>query len=228
MVRLTFFHFYNMKYYTVKQLKTLLEGSEDVILLDTRTLADFTEGFIPGAILIGNDGGMIEWIKTLLNPGDAIVLVTPVGKENEFAELLKTNGFTNIYGFVDGGFEAWRDAGEVIDLIVDVDAGELAMDIPFDENLVVLDVRKPLEYAEGHIKDAVNLPLIDLKDPLSMANLEDRQNLYIHCARGYRSVIAASLLKRQGYNNLRNVLGGWESIKHTKGIKIEKEKSALN
>lgn len=217
-----------MKYYTVKQLKSLLEGDEEIIILDTRSLADFTEGFIPGAVLIGHDGSMLEWVKILLNPDDAIILITPLAKEEEFATLFTDNGFTKIYGCLDGGFEAWKDAGEAIDIIINVDAGELAMDIPYDENLLVLDVRKPFEYGEGHIKDAVNLPLLDMKDPVTMSNLDDRQNIYLHCARGYRSIIAASLLKRQGYNNLRNVLGGWESIKHTRGFKIEKEKCQLN
>jgi len=113
-------------------------------------------------------------------------------------------------------------------MIINVDAAEMAMDIPFDENLVVLDVRRPVEYAEGHVENAVNIPLSDLSDPGNLVQLEERDNLYIHCVRGYRSVIAASILKQQGYNNLRNISGGWEFIRHTKGIKIVKEASALN
>lgn len=108
-------------------------------------------------------------------------------------------------------------------MIIDVEADELAMDIPFDENLVVIDVRKEAEYADGHIKDAVNIPLANLVDPASMASIEDNDNLYVHCQSGYRSVIAASLLKRQGIHNLRNVVGGWKEIE--KQEKIEKEKS---
>jgi len=104
----------------------------------------------------------------------------------------------------------------------------LAMDIPFDENLVVLDVRKPTEFADGHVKDAVNIPLNDLIDPLNMATLEEEQNIYVHCQGGYRSMIASSLLKRQGFHNLRNVLGGWNKIKEQGKIKTEKEKSVLN
>jgi hydroxyacylglutathione hydrolase len=102
------------------------------------------------------------------------------------------------------------------------------MDLPFDPNLVVLDVRKPTEFAEGHLKDAVNLPLNDMTDPGSMANIEDTQNLYVHCAGGYRSVIAVSMLKKQGIHNLRNVAGGWGKIKEQKGVEIVKEKSVLN
>jgi rhodanese-related sulfurtransferase len=113
-------------------------------------------------------------------------------------------------------------------MIIGIEADELAMDIPFDENLVVLDVRKPTEFADGHVKDALNIPLNDLSDPLNMAALEEDQNVYVHCQGGYRSVIAASLLKRQGFHNLRNVIGGWNKIKEQKKIQTEKEKSVLN
>jgi rhodanese-related sulfurtransferase len=113
-------------------------------------------------------------------------------------------------------------------MIIDVEADELAMDLPFDPNIVILDVRKPAEFGEGHIKDAQNIPLIDMTDPANIANLEEEQNIYVHCAGGYRSVIAASLLKRQGIHNLRNVLGGWAKIKEQERIETVKESSVLN
>lgn len=216
-----------MKYFTVTQLQDLLK-EEEIVLLDTRTVSDFTDGFIPGSVFIGHDGNMAEWAVTLLPLESRILLIAPLGKEEYCKDILEQKGFNNIQGCLDGGFEAWKEAGGAIDMIINVDAGELAMDIPFDENLLVLDVRKPIEYADGHIKDAMNLPLAELKDTVNMANLEETQNIYIHCARGYRSVIAASLLKQQGYDNIRNVTGGWESIKHQKGFTIEKENSALN
>jgi rhodanese-related sulfurtransferase len=133
-----------------------------------------------------------------------------------------------VAGYLQGGFEAWVAAGEPIDLIIDVEADELAMDIPFDENLVVLDVRKPAEFADGHVKDARNIPLDELIDPAAMAQIEDEQNVYVHCAGGYRSVIAVSLLKRQGIHNLRNVVGGWARIKEQENIETVKENSVLN
>ena len=129
---------------------------------------------------------------------------------------------------MEGGIAAWKGAGEELDLIIDVEADELAMDLPFDEKLVVIDVRKPVEYAEGHVKDAVNLPLSELNDPLNMSAIEDDQNVYIHCGSGYRSVIAASLFKRQGIHNVRNVVGGWAEIKNQKNIPVEKDKAVLN
>jgi rhodanese-related sulfurtransferase len=91
-----------------------------------------------------------------------------------------------------------------------------------------VDVRRETEYADGHVAGAVNIPLEEMTDPASMANLNEHQNLYVHCAGGYRSVIASSLLKRQGFHNLRNVLGGWSKIEELKKVEIVKEKSILN
>ena len=127
-----------------------------------------------------------------------------------------------------GGFDNWKKAGEEIDLIINVEPDELAMDIPFDVNLVVIDVRKPSEFAEGHIPGAINIPLSEMANPGSMAQIQEDDNLYVHCSAGYRSVIASSLLKRQGIHNLRNVLWGWNKIKDLKKIEIVKEKSILN
>jgi rhodanese-related sulfurtransferase len=102
------------------------------------------------------------------------------------------------------------------------------MDIPHDKTLMVVDVRRETEFADGHLKDAVNLPLIDMNDPATMADIDDHHNLYVHCAGGYRSVIASSLLKRQGFHNLRNILGGWDKIKTQEKAEIVKETSVLN
>ena len=111
---------------------------------------------------------------------------------------------------------------------MDIEADELAMDIPHDPNLVVVDVRRETEYADGHIAGAQNLPLNEMNDVLNLSHFEDTQNLYIHCAGGYRSVIAASLLKHEDVHNLRNNMGGWGEIKDQKNIKTKKEASVLN
>jgi rhodanese-related sulfurtransferase len=113
-------------------------------------------------------------------------------------------------------------------MIINVEADELAMDIPFDDHLVIIDVRRETEFGDSHVADAINIPLSDLTDPANMGNIEDDQNLYIHCAVGYRSVIAASLFKRQGIHNLRNVAGGFEAIKLQPKIDIVKEDRVLN
>jgi rhodanese-related sulfurtransferase len=211
---------------SVSNLKDHL--TNDGILLDTRPGALFMQGFVPGSVFIGLEGRFAEWAGSLLPFDKPIALVTEEGNEKETATRLARVGFSNIVGYLKGGVEAWQKAGEPMDMIIDVEADELAMDIPFDPNLVVIDVRRPVEFADGHVKDALNIPLSEMTDPVSMSNLEEEQNLYVHCAGGYRSVIAASLLKRQGIHNLRNVTGGWEKIKEEKRIKTEKEKSVLN
>jgi hydroxyacylglutathione hydrolase len=201
---------------------------ENIIILDTRPAAGFTKGFVPGSVSIGLDGRFAEWAGSLLSFDAPMLLVTEPGKEKESIIRLSRVGLDKVQGYLKGGYEAWKDSGEETDLIVDVEPDELMMDMPFDPNLVVLDVRKPAEYAEGHLRDAINIPLNDMLDPGSMANIEDQQNLYVHCAGGYRSVIAASLLKRQGIHNLRNVVGGWDKIKELEKVEIVKEKSVLN
>ena len=203
-------------------------GEEETILLDTRSSQLFGNGFVPGSISIGLDGRFAEWAGSLLPFDKPIVLVTAPGEEKESLIRLARVGFDKMKGYLEGGFPAWQHAGEPIDLIIDVLPDELAMDIPFDENLVVIDVRRETEFADGHIKEAMNIPLQDFADPGSMANLEEQFNLYVHCGGGYRSIIAASLLKRQGIHNLRNVTGGWKMIKDQKGIEIVKDKSVLN
>jgi rhodanese-related sulfurtransferase len=211
---------------SIEEVKTEME--KDTILVDTRQPDEFTQGFIPGSINIGLDGRFAEWAGSLLPFDKPILLITEKNKEKETLIRLARVGFSNMVGYVDGGFEAWKNAGEEIDVIIDVEADELAMDLPFDEKLIVLDVRKPVEYAEGHVKDAINLPLAELNDPLNMAIIEDDQNVYINCGSGYRSVIAASLFKRQGIHNVRNIVGGWDEIKKQKNIDVEKDSSVLN
>ncbi|MDR3715460.1 MAG: rhodanese-like domain-containing protein [Puia sp.] len=199
---------------------------EDAVLLDTRNQDVFLQGFVPGSINIGLDGRFAEWAGSLISFDKPIVLITEAGLEKESVIRLARVGFDKMRGFLEGGFEKWKASGEPIDLIIDVEADELAMDLPFDDNLVVVDVRRETEFADGHVREAVNIPLQDLKDPGSMANFEDHQNIYLYCGGGYRSVIAASLIKRQGIHNIRNVSGGWARIKEQPGIDIEHPVSA--
>lgn len=215
-----------MQAFSVDEFKKLMTG--EVIVLDTRSGEKFTQGFIPGSINIGLDGRFAEWAGGLLPFDRSILLVTEPGKEKETIVRLARVGFNKMSGYLQGSFEAWKKEGEEIDMIVDVEPDELLMDMPHDKNLVVLDVRKPAEFADGHLKNAINIPLDDLTDPGNLSDIEDHHNVYIHCAGGYRSVIAASLLKRQGIHNLRNVIGGWNQIKALQKVQIIKEATALN
>ena len=215
-----------LKALSVSAFKELI--TNDTIILDTRNAKQFTQGFVPGSISIGLEGRFAEWAGSLLSFNEPILLITEPGKEKETIVRLARVGFDKVIGYLKGSFEAWKNAGEKIDIIIDVEADELMMDMPHDKNLVVVDVRRITEFGDGHLKNAINLPLNDMNDPATMADIEDDQNLYVHCAGGYRSVIASSLLKKQGFHNLRNVLGGWDKIKLEEKAEIVKETSVLN
>jgi rhodanese-related sulfurtransferase len=211
---------------TVAAFKSKLKS--DYTILDTRTADIFTHGFVPGSINIGLEGRFAEWAGSFLSFSQPMLLITEPGKEEETVIRLARVGFSKMEGYLKGGFNAWKKAGEKIDLIIDVESDELAMDIPHDPNLQVIDVRKSAEFTEGHVKNAINLPLNEMTDLAQIANYEENQNLYVHCGGGYRSVIACSLLKSHGIHNIRNVIGGFEKIKQEATIKIVKDQSVLN
>ena len=202
--------------------------TDDVVIVDTRTASEFTSGFIPTSIFVGLEGRFAEWAATVLPFDKSMLLVTDPGMEEETLIRLARVGLDKVIGYLDGGFPSWISAGEKVDLIIDIEPDELVMDILHDPNAIVLDVRREPEFAGGHVANAINLPLSDMTDVAQIANFEENQNLYIHCAGGYRSVIAASLLKRHGYHNLRNILGGWAKMKDEARLEIEKDVSILN
>lgn len=212
---------------TIPAFKAKIKDDK-AIILDTRDSAVFINGFIPNAISVGLDGRFAEWAGMLLPFDKTILLVTDAGKEEETAVRLARVGFGTVAGYLDGSFAAWQAAGEKIDMIVEIEADELAMDLPHDKKMVVVDVRRETEFADGHIKGALNIPLNEMTDPAVMADLDDSKNIYVHCAGGYRSIIAASLLKRQGIHNIHNIMGGWSTIKEQKNIQTAKKTSVLN
>lgn len=212
---------------SVGEFKTKMQD-EEVTVLDTRRATTFSKGFIPGSVSIGLEGRFAEWAGVILSFEKPILLVAEKGLEKEAVIRLTRVGFSDIEGFLEGSFDAWEKAGENIDMIIDIEPDELAMDIPYDDRLVIVDVRRETEFGDSHITNAINIPLDEINDPANLANFEENQNIYIHCATGYRSVIASSLFKRQGIHNIRNVLGGYEKIKNLEKIKFSKENSVLN
>ena len=189
-------------------------------IVDTRPASEFTASFIPDSIFIGLDGRFAEWAGTLLPFNQPLILVTEEGREEESIIRLSRVGIDNVQGYLKGGFATWQAAGQRTDMIIDIEAEELAMDIPHDNKLEIIDVRKESEFEAGHVRGAQNVPLNQMMDTVIIANINDDNNLYVHCAGGYRSVIAASLLKRQGYHNLRNILGGWSRIREVKKMPL--------
>jgi len=216
-----------LKPLNLQEFKELI-SDDNTICLDTRVSTEFLEGFVPGSISIGLDGRFAEWAGSLLPFDKPFVLVTEPGKEKESVVRLARVGFAQMCGFLEGGFETWKNAGEPIDLIVNIDADEFAMDLPFDPKIKVVDVRRETEFADGHVPAARNIPLETLTDPGTMAEFDDTDNIYIHCAGGYRSTIASSLFKRQGIHNLHHIAGGWDAIKKLDGMDFVKESSMLN
>jgi hydroxyacylglutathione hydrolase len=216
-----------LKPLSLEEFKELIKD-DDTICLDTRISIEFSEGYVPGSISIGLDGRFAEWAGSLLPFDKPFVLVTDPGKEKESMVRLARVGFAQMCGFLKGGFETWKNSGERFDLVVNIDADEFAMDLPFDPKLKVVDVRRETEFADGHLLGAINIPLETLTDPGTMAEFSDTDNIYIHCASGYRSIIASSLFKRQGIHNLHNIIGGWDEVKKIEGLEIVKENSVLN
>jgi rhodanese-related sulfurtransferase len=125
-------------------------------------------------------------------------------------------GFTNYKGVLENGYAAWVKAGNKFDILIDVDIDELAMDIPFDEFLMVLDIREEDKYHQGHIKNAISIPLVELADPGSMSELDEHFNIYIISDNGEDASIASTLLKKEGIHNNRVVNGGWEAVQELK------------
>ena len=216
-----------LKPLSLEAFKELIKD-DNTICLDTRLSTEFADGFVPGSISIGLDGRFAEWAGSLLPFDKPFVLVTEPGKEKESVVRLARVGFAQMSGYLKGGFETWKNSGEPIDLIVNIDADEFAMDLPFDPKIKVVDVRRETEFADGHVAGAINIPLETLTDPGMMADFDDSDNIYVHCAGGYRSIIASSLLKRQGIHNLHNVASGWDEIKKLDGLEIVRDNSVLN
>lgn len=204
-------------------------NDSSVQVLDTREASAFVQGFIPGSLFIGLASPRFgEWVSLLVDKSTPLLLVCTPGTEDSVSAAVQKAGCPEPLGYLDGGFDRWVASGNPVDLIIEVEADELAMDIPFDDKLLVLDVRSETEYADGHVKNAQLLPLEDLADRANIALVEEDQTVYIHCKSGYRSVIAASLFKMEGYHNLRNVAGGWDAIAQEPKIEKEKDSPALN
>lgn len=187
----------------------------DALVLDVRHQDDFAKGHIPKSIFIGIDGQFAPWVGALiLDYKQPILLVTPEGREEETITRLARVGYDNTLGYLKGGFEAWKKVGMEYDTVTSVDATFLEEKI--NEKALVYDVRKPGEYASEHIVDVPSTPLDFLNEHLS--EFPKEKEFYVHCAGGYRSMIAASILKARGYHNVIDVKGGYAAIKNT-GIK---------
>ncbi len=183
------------------------------LILDTRKPTDFAAGFIPNSINIGIDGDFAPWVGTLITDiTHPIVLVADAGREEEIVTRLSRVGYDNTLGYLEGGLAAWKAAGKETDRIESVSAEEFARRLETGQ-LQVKDVRKQTEYEAEHVKGAENIPLAYLSE--HMPSFSKTEPTYIHCAGGYRSMIASSILKARGYDNVIDIAGGFKAIAQT-------------
>lgn len=190
-----------------------LANHESALVLDVRTQADFIKGHIPNSIFIGLNGQFAPWVGALITDiKQPILLVVPEGKSEEAVTRLSRVGYDNTLGYLEGGLDSWKASGREIDTLESISAEEFEKKANASE-LNVLDVRKDGEYKSMHLENAQHFALDYINN--QMNEIDKDKTYYLHCAGGYRSVIAASILKARGYHNLVDIAGGFGAIKKT-------------
>ena len=201
-----------MKALTPAEFEAAAENTE-ALILDTRDHGEFYKGFIPQSINIGLNGDFAPWVGALIvDVKQAILLVTDLGKEEESVTRLSRVGFDNVTGHLKGGFAAWLDAGKQADVVDRITAAQFASTVKTGEDKII-DIRKDTEYAAEHVDEAYSKPLAFINNWIKDVN--PQEHFYIHCAGGYRSMIAASILQARGYRNFTEVEGGFSAISKT-------------
>ena len=188
---------------------------ESVIIIDARPSEAFMLGYVPNAIHITPLTAKYAIAMDIIKKDSPLVLILEESIAAETLAYFTKAEFTGIKGYLEGGFGTWS-RNKRVDLIIEVEVDELAMDIPFDEYLMVLDCRSENDFDKNHIKNSVSLPLADMGDPGSLSELDEHFNIYIITENGENSTLAASLLKKQGIHNIRVVAGGWEAVESLK------------
>lgn len=187
-------------------------AEEEALVIDARSKEEFVQGFIPGSIFIGLDGTFAPWVGLLVpDLQQPILFLADEGSEEEVVTRLARVGYDNAIGFLQGGFAAWRDAGEETDIIQQVSAEQFAKQVSGITKL--LDVRKNSEYNAEHLVGAANFPLDTINQTMSALN--PAQQYFLHCASGYRSLITASILRARGFQHLVDIQGGFVALKES-------------
>lgn len=182
------------------------------VMLDTRNAQVFSEGFVPNSINIGLDGQFAPWVGALIpDVKQQIVLITEEGQEEETVKRLARVGYDFVIGYLKGGFNSWKSAGKDVDTVTRISADDFAE--RFKAEPIVIDVRRPGEFAAEHVDGAKSIPLDFINE--DMAQFPKDDPFIVHCAGGYRSMIAASILKSRGYENFIEVAGGFGAISKT-------------
>ena len=190
-----------------------LTNHESALVLDVRPQSEFIKSHIPNSIFIGLNGGFAPWVGALITDiKQPIILVAPKGKEVEAVTRLSRVGYDNTLGYLQGGIEAWVSSGRDIETLESISAETFA-NLVKSGGINILDVRKDGEYTASHLEDAQHFALDFINN--NMNQVHKNKTYHIHCAGGYRSVIAASILKAKGYNNIVDIAGGFGAIKKT-------------
>jgi len=200
---------------SIDQFKQLLDEPANIII-DTRPANHWMDGHIPNSLHITPATVKYAVAMGMIKRDSPLVFIVDPQLQNETLAYFKEAAFTNMIGYLDGGYDAWLAAGNKTDMLIEVEPDELAMDIPFDEFLMPLDIRSEEAYNKGHIKNSVSLPLAEFMDPGSMSELDEHFNIYIISENGESNTLAASLLKKQGIHNIRTVMDGWEGVQFLK------------
>lgn len=191
----------------------LLASESGALMLDVRKPQEFAKGHVPNSIFIGLDGSFAPWVGELIvDINQPILLITPEGREEEAVTRLARVGFDQTLGFLEGGVEAWEKLGNQLERVESIPATDLASRYP-DIKERIFDVRKESEFSKARIVEAKNTPLSTINN--YMSEYPNEEDFYVHCAGGYRSIIACSILKSRGVHNLIDVQGGFGSIKKT-------------
>jgi rhodanese-related sulfurtransferase len=192
---------------------TVLMEDDSVLLLDVRGPQVFCKGFVPGSVNIGLKGDFAPWVGTLITDmKQRIALVTEPGQEEEAITRLARVGYDGVVGYLEGGFETWDKSENEIDQIESISAEQFE-ELASDKQVNTIDVRKPTEFQSEHLEAATSAPLHELNQHMSA--FKTGENNYIHCAGGYRSMIAASILKSRGIHNVIDIAGGYNAISKT-------------
>lgn len=207
-----------MKALSAEEFETLAENT-GALILDTRSDNDFVKGFIPQSVNIGLNGDFAPWVGAMIvDVRQPVLLVTDLGAEQETVTRLSRVGFDNVLGYLKGGFKTWIDAEQEIDVIKRITAEQFALEAIIGESKII-DVRKESEYAAEHVEEAYNKPLAYINEWIK--DINQQEHFYIHCAGGYRSIIAASILQARGYQNFTEVEGGFNAISQTNVSKTD-------
>ncbi len=197
---------------SVKEFEVAAEES-GALLLDTRANGEFSKGFIPQSINIGLKGDFAPWVGAMIvDVKQPILLIAAPGTEEEAVTRLSRVGFDNVLGYLKGGFDAWKEAGLEVDAVDRITADEFATRLKKDKGMV-LDVRKESEFEAEHVENAVSKPLAYINEWIR--DINPNEHFFMHCAGGYRSMIAASILQARGYRNFTEVDGGFGAIAKT-------------